>query len=107
MATGPWGPRGCWSAGPGSRRAKGRRPRARPRSGRLSAQEQWSLPLTYALLLEYEHGIATLQTGGLFGALEDYASGAWRSGAACPRRRGAWPPVRPTGESEWKLAASG
>ena len=58
------------------------RPQAALRSDRLSSYEQWSLPLTDALLLEYEHGIATLQTGELFGGLEDYASGAWRSGAA-------------------------
>jgi enoyl-CoA hydratase len=58
------------------------RPQAALRSDRLSSYEQWSLPLTDALLIEYEHGISTLQTGELFGGLEDYASGAWRSGAA-------------------------
>jgi len=58
------------------------RPQAALRSDRLSSYEQWSLPLTDALLVEYEHGISTLQTGELFGGLEDYASGAWRSGAA-------------------------
>jgi len=57
-------------------------PQAALRSDRLSSYEQWSLPLTDALLVEYEHGISTLQTGELFGGLEDYASGAWRSGAA-------------------------
>ena len=31
---------------------------------------------------EYEHGMATLQTGELFGGLEDYASGGWRDSAA-------------------------
>ena len=58
------------------------RPQAALRSDRLSSYEQWSLPLTDALPLEYEHGISTLQTGELFGGLEDYASGAWRDGAA-------------------------
>src|SRR2546430_6589427 len=58
------------------------RPQAALRSDRLSSYEQWSLTLTDALLVEYEHGISTLQTGELFGGLEDYASGAWRSGAA-------------------------
>src|SRR5690242_10944190 len=58
------------------------RPQAALRSDRLSSYEQWSLSLTDALLLEYEHGISTLQTGELFGGLEDYASGGWRGGAA-------------------------
>jgi enoyl-CoA hydratase len=58
------------------------RPQAALRSDRLSSYEQWSLPLDDALVREYEHGISTLQTGELFGGLEDYASGGWRTGAA-------------------------
>jgi enoyl-CoA hydratase len=58
------------------------RPQAALRSDRLSSYEQWSLPLTAALQREYEHGISTLRTGELFGGLEDFASGGWRSGAA-------------------------
>jgi enoyl-CoA hydratase len=58
------------------------RPQAALRSDRLSSYEQWSLPLDEALLREYEHGTATLRTGEMFGGLEDYASGGWRTGAA-------------------------
>ncbi len=54
------------------------RPQAALRSDRLSSYEQWSLPLEDALANEYRHGMATLQTGELFGGLEDYASGGWR-----------------------------
>jgi enoyl-CoA hydratase len=54
------------------------RPQAALRSDRLSSYEQWSLSLDEALANEYRHGIATLQTGELFGGLERYASGAWR-----------------------------
>jgi enoyl-CoA hydratase len=58
------------------------RPQAALRSDRLSSYEQWSMPLDDALMREYEHGIATLATGELFGGLENYASGGWRTGAA-------------------------
>src|ERR671924_473874 len=51
------------------------RPQAALRSDRLSSYEQWSLPLEDALLREYEHGMATLQTGEIFAGLDDYASG--------------------------------
>ena len=54
------------------------RPQAALRSDRLSSYEQWSLPLEDALANEYRHGMATLETGELFGGLEDYASGGWR-----------------------------
>jgi enoyl-CoA hydratase len=54
------------------------RPQAALRSDRLSSYEQWSLPLDAALANEYRHGMATLQTGELFGGLDRYASGAWR-----------------------------
>ena len=56
------------------------RPQAALRSDRASSYEQWSMSLEDALMREYEHGMATLQTGELFGGLEDYASGGWRSG---------------------------
>jgi enoyl-CoA hydratase len=54
------------------------RPQAALRSDRLSSYEQWSLPLEEALAREYHHGMATLQTGELFGGLDRYASGDWR-----------------------------
>jgi enoyl-CoA hydratase len=57
------------------------RPQAALRSDRLSSYEQWSLPLTDALLREYEHGVATLSTGELFDGLEDYGTGGWRGPA--------------------------
>jgi enoyl-CoA hydratase len=56
------------------------RPQAALRSDRLSSYEQWSLPLEKALAAEYRHGMATLQTGELFGGLDRYASGTWREG---------------------------
>ena len=49
------------------------------RSDRLSSYEQWSLSLEEALAGEYRHGMASLQTGEMFGGLEDYASGGWRA----------------------------
>jgi len=55
-------------------------PQAALRSDRLSSYEQWPLPLDEALLVEYRHGMATLETGELFAGLDDYASGEWRSG---------------------------
>jgi enoyl-CoA hydratase len=55
-------------------------PQAALRSDRLSSYEQWPLPLDEALLLEYRHGMATLETGELFAGLDDYASGGWRAG---------------------------
>ena len=55
------------------------RPQAALRGDRLSSYEQWSMTLDDALMREYEHGMATLQTGELFGGLEDYASGGWRT----------------------------
>jgi enoyl-CoA hydratase/carnithine racemase len=56
------------------------RPQAALRSDRLSSYEQWSLTLDDALANEYEHGMATLRTGEMFGGLERYASGEWRAG---------------------------
>jgi enoyl-CoA hydratase len=55
-------------------------PQAALRSDRLSSYEQWPLPLDEALLGEYRHGMATLETGELFAGLDDYASGGWRAG---------------------------
>jgi enoyl-CoA hydratase len=55
------------------------RPQAALRSDRRSSYEQWSLPLEEALRNEYRHGMATLETGELFGGLERYAAGEWRS----------------------------
>jgi enoyl-CoA hydratase len=54
------------------------KPQAALRSDRLSSYEQWSLTLDEALANEYGHGMATLETGELFGGLKDYASGGWR-----------------------------
>ena len=56
------------------------RPQAALRSDRLSSYEQWSLSLPDALANEFEHGMATVRTGELFGGLEDYAGGGWRAG---------------------------
>jgi enoyl-CoA hydratase len=56
------------------------RPQAALRSDRQSSYEQWSLSLAEALAGEYRHGMATLQTGEMFGGLDEYASGAWREG---------------------------
>jgi enoyl-CoA hydratase/carnithine racemase len=54
------------------------RPQAALRSDRLSSYEQWSLALDDALLNEYRHGMATLETGEMLTGLERYGSGAWR-----------------------------
>jgi enoyl-CoA hydratase len=60
-------------------------PQAALRNDRLSAYEQWSLPLADALANEYRHGIAALESGELTSGLERYASGAWRGGASAGR----------------------
>jgi enoyl-CoA hydratase/carnithine racemase len=57
-------------------------PQAALRSDRASSYQQWSLTLDQALANEYEHGMATLRTGELFGGLDDYASGGWRQSGA-------------------------
>jgi enoyl-CoA hydratase len=56
------------------------RPQAALRHDRLSSYEQWSLALDQALLGEFRHGIAALETGQIQGGLERYASGGWRRG---------------------------
>jgi enoyl-CoA hydratase len=53
------------------------RPQAALRSDRRSSYAQWSLSLDEALLNEYEHGMATLQTGEMMGGLDRYESGDW------------------------------
>jgi enoyl-CoA hydratase len=58
------------------------KPQAALRSDRMSSYEQWSMPLAEALSNEYEHGMATLRTGELFGGLERYSSGDWRETGA-------------------------
>ena len=55
-------------------------PQAALRHDRLSAYEQWSLSLSEALLGEFRHGVAAIESGELQGGLERYASGAWRRG---------------------------
>jgi enoyl-CoA hydratase len=60
------------------------KPQAALRSDRSSSYEQWSLSLDDALAGEYRHGMDTLQTGEMFGGLEDYASGGWRSARSSP-----------------------
>src|SRR4029453_6323023 len=53
------------------------RPAAAVRRDRASCYEQWSQALPKALLNEYEHGMATLGTGEMFGGLDRYAEGRW------------------------------
>jgi enoyl-CoA hydratase len=55
------------------------KPQAALRSDRRSSYEQSSLSLDDALAGEYRHGMDTLQTGEMFGGLDDYASGGWRA----------------------------
>ncbi len=56
------------------------RPQGALRHDRLSSYEQWSLALGEALLGEFHHGIAALETGEFQGGLERYATGSWRQG---------------------------
>jgi enoyl-CoA hydratase len=56
------------------------RPQGALRHDRLSSYEQWSLALDEALLGEFRHGVAALETGELRSGLENYASGGWRRG---------------------------
>jgi enoyl-CoA hydratase len=58
------------------------RPQAALRSDRRSAYEQWSHDIEGALLAEYHHGMKTIETGELFGGLDQYAAGGWRGGPA-------------------------
>src|SRR3954454_10382658 len=61
------------------------RPQGALRSDRRSAHEQWALDLDAALLNEYERGMKTLETGEMFGGLDDYASGDWKAAADAAR----------------------
>jgi enoyl-CoA hydratase len=56
------------------------RPQAALRHDRLSSYEQWSLGLDEALLGEFHHGVAAIESGQIQGGLERYASGSWRRG---------------------------
>jgi len=56
------------------------RPQAALRHDRLSSYEQWALTLDQALLGEFHHGIAAMESGELWGGLDRYASGDWRRG---------------------------
>jgi enoyl-CoA hydratase/carnithine racemase len=56
------------------------RPQAALRHDRLSSYEQWSMTLDAALLGEFHHGMAAVESGQLVGGLERYASGGWRRG---------------------------
>src|SRR6202035_764768 len=49
-------------------------PQAAVRSDRLSSYQQWSLPLADALLTEFHHGMATLQTGEMLDGLDRYGT---------------------------------
>ncbi|GAC1434278.1 MAG: crotonase/enoyl-CoA hydratase family protein [Solirubrobacteraceae bacterium] len=53
-------------------------PQAALRSDRRSSYEQWSLTLEEAWRNEYDHGMATLQTGEMLTGLDSYESGGWR-----------------------------
>jgi enoyl-CoA hydratase len=57
------------------------RPQAALRHDRLSSYEQWSLGLDAALLGEFHHGVAAIESRELVAGLERYASGSWRGGA--------------------------
>jgi enoyl-CoA hydratase len=57
-------------------------PQAALRGDRMSSYEQWPMALTEALRTEYEHGMATLQTGEMVTGLDRYRSGAWRDADA-------------------------
>ena len=54
-------------------------PQAAVRSDRLSSYQQWSRPLADALLTEFHHGMATLQTGEMLDGLDRYGTGQWRA----------------------------
>ena len=77
VSTGTRGAARQWTALPAATRIV--RAQAALRSDRLSSYEQWSLGLEDALAGEYLQGMATLQTGEMFGGLDNYASGRWRA----------------------------
>lgn len=51
------------------------------RSDRLASYDQWSLDLPMALSAEYQHGIATIESGETLEGATRFASGAGRHGA--------------------------
>jgi enoyl-CoA hydratase len=51
------------------------RPQAALRSDRLSSYEQWSCDLDLALLNEFRHGMARVETGELAVGLDHYEAG--------------------------------
>ncbi len=55
-------------------------PRGAMRGDRLSAHEQWGLPLPQALANEFEHGIAVIRSGETRAGAARFAEGAGRSG---------------------------
>ena len=52
-------------------------PQAGLRNDRLSSYDQWSLPLTDALRVEYDYGMATLATGDAVAGATRFVSGNW------------------------------
>jgi enoyl-CoA hydratase len=55
------------------------------REDRLSAYEQWALPLPDALANEYERGMTTIGSGETQAGARRFADGAGRHGAPAPR----------------------
>jgi enoyl-CoA hydratase len=60
------------------------RPQAALRNDRMSSYEQWSMTVPDAISNEFDHGMATLQTGQLVEGLDRYQSGAWRDPPSSP-----------------------
>jgi enoyl-CoA hydratase/carnithine racemase len=50
------------------------------RSDRMSAYDQWDLPLDRALLVEYEHGVRTIESGETREGAKRFAAGRGRGG---------------------------
>jgi enoyl-CoA hydratase len=57
-----------------------RLPQEALRSDRLSSYDQWPLPLTDALAVEYDYGLSTLRSADIGSGLDHYAGGTWRAG---------------------------
>jgi len=56
-------------------------PQVTMRNDRLSALEQWSLPMDDALRNEFQHGITSLESGVLQAGSKQFAAGAGRHGS--------------------------